>query len=82
MFRQNKLLYFHLLHLKNLQYFVQGHGWHHQMFTKNSLAIKIKLFDFKEIKFFSKGESEIPYKNDINYFDYSGNSLYCEFRKI
>jgi len=67
--------------IKKLQYLLQGHGWHHQMFTKNSFDKKIKFHGFSEVKFFEPGESAIPFDNNINYFDFSGNSIYCEFSK-
>ena len=67
--------------IKNLQYLLQGHGWHHQMFTKNSFDKKIKFHGFSEVKFFEAGESAIPFENGINYFDFSGQSIYCEFTK-
>ena len=67
--------------IKKLQYLLQGHGWHHQMFTKNSFDKKIKFHGFSEVKFFEAGESAIPFENGINYFDFSGQSIYCEFTK-
>ena len=67
--------------IKKLQYLLQGHGWHHQMFTKNSLVNKIKSHGFLDIRCFETGESAIPYENSINYFDFSPHSIYCEFTK-
>ena len=67
--------------IKKLQYLLQGHGWHHQMFTKDSLVNKIKSHGFSEIRCFEAGKSAIPYENGINYFDFSPHSIYCEFTK-
>ena len=67
--------------IKKLQYLLQGHEWHHQYFTKDSLVNKIKSHGFSEIKLFEAGKSDIPYENGINYFDFSERSIYCEFRK-
>ena len=67
--------------LKKIQYLLQGHGWHHQMFTKSSFDKRIKFHGFLDVKFFEAGESAIPFENDINYFDFSGKSIYCEFKK-
>ncbi len=64
--------------LKKLQYLVQGHGWHHQMFTKDSLRNVLHNHGFKAIEFFKAGESNIPFQNNINLYDHSGISLYCE----
>ena len=65
--------------IKILQYLLQGHGWHHQMFTKNSLHSCIKSHGFLKIIFFEAGESNIPFENSIDYFDFSEESIYCEF---
>ena len=67
--------------LKKLQYMIQGHGWHHQMFTKKSLKKKLEMHGYKSIKFFKEGESDISFSNKINYFDHEGISIYCECRK-
>ena len=64
--------------IKKIQYLLQGHGWHHQMFNKKSLERKLNLYGFFKIKFFEAGESAIPFENGINYFDFSGQSIYCE----
>jgi predicted SAM-dependent methyltransferase len=64
--------------LKKLQYLIQGHGWHHQMFTKKSLEKVLKKNGFRSIEFFEPGSSKIPFNNSINLYDHAGVSLYCE----
>ncbi len=64
--------------VKKIQYLIQGHGWHHQMFTQNSLKKVLISNGFKDIKFFQAGKTGIPFKTNINYSDFSGISLYCE----
>jgi Uncharacterized protein conserved in bacteria len=64
--------------IKKIQYLLQGHGWHHQMFNKKSLERKLNLYGFLKIKFFEAGESAIPFENGINYSDFSEQSIYCE----
>lgn len=68
-------------YIKKLQYLFQGHGWHHQMFTKHSLETVLKVSGFNKIKFLDPGESTIPIKNEIDLYDFSGESIYCEFTK-
>ena len=66
---------------KKIQYMIQGHGWHHQMFTKKSLKKTLEIHGYKSIKFFKEGQSAIPFNNNINYFDHAGISIYCECKK-
>lgn len=64
--------------IKKLQYLIQGHGWHHQMFTENSLKKKLEIAGFRNITNFTEGNSNIPYKNNINYADFASKSICCE----
>jgi len=67
--------------IKNLQYLIQGHGWHHQMFTKKSLESVLLFHNYRDIKFFETGETNIDYNVSINYADFADESIYCEFKK-
>lgn len=64
--------------IKKIQYLIQGHGWHHQMFNAQSLKEKIALYSFSDIHFFDAGKTSIPFETGINYSDFKGVSLYCE----
>ena len=67
---------------KKLQYFLQGHGWHHQMFNQESLTKLLMKHGFYNLIFLKPGESKIPMKTAINLFDFSNQSIYCECQSL
>ena len=66
--------------LKKLQYLLQGHGWHHQMFNKDSLTTFKKL-NFSSVELLDPGKTKLNYRTSINYYERYEESLYFEFVK-
>ena len=66
--------------LKKLQYLIQGHGWHHQMFNKESLKFFKKL-KFSDVQLIESGKTNIGYKTSIDLNERKNESLYFEFIK-
>ena len=51
--------------IKKLQYLIQGHGWHHQMFNKDSLK-SFKKLKFSNVELIEPGETKIGYNTSID----------------
>tara|TARA_B100001248_G_C27337556_1_gene434604 strand:+ start:123 stop:785 length:663 start_codon:yes stop_codon:yes gene_type:complete len=66
--------------IKKLQYLLQGHGWHHQMFNKDSL-IFFKRHKFSKVELLDPGKTNLNYETSINYNERDNESLYFEFIK-
>ena len=66
--------------IKKVQYLLQGHGWHHQMFNENSLT-SFKKLEFSNVELMKPGETNIAYPNSINLMERKEESLYFEFIK-
>ena len=66
--------------IKKLQYLIQGHGWHHQMFNKDSLKVFKKL-KFSLVESLEPGETNLQYSTSIDYNEREHESLYFEFIK-
>tara|TARA_Y100000591_G_scaffold42123_1_gene31139 strand:+ start:869 stop:1531 length:663 start_codon:yes stop_codon:yes gene_type:complete len=66
--------------IKKLQYLIQGHGWHHQMFNKDSLKVFKKL-KFSLVESLEPGETNLQYSTSIDYNERKHESLYFEFIK-
>ena len=66
--------------IKKLQYLFQGHGWHHQMFNKDSLSIFKKL-KFSKVELVKAGKTKINFSTSIDLNERKDDSLYFEFTK-
>ena len=66
--------------IKKLQYLLQGHGWHHQMFNDESLT-SFKKLDFSRVELLDPGKTNLNYQTSIDYFERDNESLYFEFVK-
>lgn len=66
--------------IKKLQYLIQGHGWHHQMFNKDSLKVFKKL-KFSHVELLEPGKTNLKYSTSIDYNEREHESLYFEFIK-
>ena len=66
--------------IKKLQYLLQGHGWHHQMFNKESLIL-FKRHKFSNVELLDPGKTNLNYETSINYNERDNESLYFEFIK-
>ena len=66
--------------IKKLQYLIQGHGWHHQMFNNKSLTLFKKL-KFSSVELLDPGKTNLNYQTSIDYFERNNESLYFEFIK-
>ena len=66
--------------IKKLQYLLQGHGWHHQMFNDESLT-SFKKLDFSRVELLDPGKTNLKYHTSIDYFERDNESLYFEFVK-
>ena len=66
--------------IKKLQYLIQGHGWHHQMFNKDSLKVFKKL-KFSHVELLEPGKTNLKYSTSIDYKEREHESLYFEFIK-
>ena len=66
--------------IKKLQYLIQGHVWHHQLFTKKSIK-KFKKLSFRKVLLLDPGKTAIPFKTSIDLKQRAGDSLYFEFIK-
>ena len=66
--------------IKKLQYLIQGHGWHHQMFNKESLEF-FKKFKFSDVQLIDPGKTKIGFNTSIDLNERKNESLYFEFIK-
>ena len=66
--------------IKKMQYLLQGHGWHHQMFNKDSLKVFKKL-KFSHVELLEPGKTNLKYSTSIDYKEREHESLYFEFIK-
>jgi len=66
--------------IKKLQYLIQGHGWHHQMFNKESLEF-FKKFKFSDVQLIEPGKTKIGFNTSIDLNERKNESLYFEFIK-
>ena len=66
--------------IKKLQYLIQGHGWHHQMFNKESLNF-FKELKFSDVQIIEPGKTKIGFKTSIDLNERKNESLYFEFVK-
>ena len=64
--------------IKKIQYLIQGHGWHFNMYNKNTLVDLFKKNRFKEIKIIDPGETRINNADGLDLFAFSDVSLFLE----
>ena len=67
--------------IKKIQYLVQGHGWHFNMYNADSLKKLFEAYGFTEVKILEPGASELPDTSGINLTIHQGISLYLEAKK-
>ena len=67
--------------LKKIQYLIQGHGWHFNMYNKTTLIDLFRKYEFKEIEIISPGETRIKHVDGLDLFAHSDCSLYLEANK-
>ena len=66
--------------LKKIQYFLQGHGWHHQMFTSKSIE-KFQKLKFSQVIQVNPGITKFNFETSMNLFEREDGSLFFEFIK-
>ena len=66
--------------LKKIQYMIQGHGWHHQMFNENSIKL-LKEFKFSHVSILKAGETHARFNLSIDLNERSNESIYFELIK-
>ena len=66
--------------IKKIQYLIQGHGWHHQVFNKESLKF-FKKFKFSDVQLIEPGKTKIGFNTSIDLNERKNESLYFEFIK-
>jgi len=64
--------------LKKIQYLIQGHGWHFNMYNKNTLVDLFKKNRFKEIKIIDPGETRINNTDGLDLYVHVNHSIYLE----
>lgn len=64
--------------IKKIQYIIQGHGWHFNMYNKKTLIDLFKKYEFKEIKIINPGETRIENVGGLDLFAHSNGSLFLE----
>jgi len=64
--------------LKKIQYLIQGHGWHFNMYNKHTLVDLFTRNGFKEIKIIDPGETRINNIDGLDLFVFSDVSLFLE----
>ena len=67
--------------LKKLQYFSQGHGWHHCMYNRRTLSQLFHEYGFSNIKILEAGETGIGNTNGLDLSAHLGYSIYLEAQK-
>lgn len=66
--------------LKKIQYLIQGHGWHHQMFNKNSIK-SLKRYKFSRVNILKAGETNVTFDLSLNLEERKHESIYFELIK-
>tara|TARA_B110000438_G_C15765142_1_gene629206 strand:+ start:756 stop:1418 length:663 start_codon:yes stop_codon:yes gene_type:complete len=64
--------------LKKIQYLIQGHGWHFNMYNNKSLIKLIKSYGFRDVKILNPGETKIKNTQGLDLYAHSKNSIYLE----
>ena len=67
--------------IKKIQYLIQGHGWHFNMYNSKTLVDLFSKYGFKEIKIIDAGETRINHAEGIDLFAHSNDSIYMEALK-
>ena len=57
---------------------IQGHGWHFNMYNKNTLIDLFKRYGFKEIKIIDPGETRINNTDGLDLYVHVNHSIYLE----
>ncbi len=64
--------------IKKIQYLIQGHGWHFNMYNKNTLVALFKKNGFNEIKIIDPGDTRINSTDGLDLYVHVNNSIYLE----
>ena len=64
--------------LKKIQYLIQGHGWHFNMYNKKTLVDLFKKNRFREIKIIDPGETRISNTDGLDLYVHLNHSIYLE----
>jgi len=66
--------------LKKIQYILQGHGWHHQMFNENSIK-SLRGYKFSSVNILKAGKTNVKFDLSIDLNERSHESIYFELIK-
>ena len=66
--------------LKKIQYILQGHGWHHQMFNENSIK-SLRRYKFSSVNILKAGKTNVKFDLSIDLNERSHESIYFELIK-
>ena len=66
--------------IKKIQYLIQGHGWHHQMFTSKSIE-KFRNLNFDKVIELKPGVTNFNQETSMDLKEREVGSLYFEFIK-
>ena len=66
--------------LKKIQYILQGHGWHHQMFNENSIK-SLKGYKFSSVNILKAGKTNVKFHSSLDLNERSHESIYFELIK-
>ena len=66
--------------IKKIQYLIQGHGWHHQMYNSSSLESLSKM-NFSKVQLLDAGKTNLNFNTSIDLHERANESLYFEFIK-
>jgi predicted SAM-dependent methyltransferase len=66
--------------LKKIQYILQGHGWHHQMFNENSIN-SLKRYKFSSVNILKAGKTNVKFHSSLDLNERSHESIYFELIK-
>ena len=66
--------------IKKIQYLIQGHGWHHNMYNSSSLE-SFRELDFSEVHLLDAGKTNLNFNTSVDLRERENESLYFEFMK-
>ena len=66
--------------LKKIQYILQGHDWHHQMFNENSIK-SLKGYKFSSVNILKAGKTNVKFNLSLDLNERSHESIYFELIK-
>ena len=54
--------------IKKIQYLIQGHGWHFNMYNRKTFVNLFRKYEFKEIKIINPGETRIKHTDGLDLY--------------